>query len=80
VIWSLFVGALALLSIFIAYLRSQPRFQHLPTSTQPQPLRGYYGERAPTRASCSTISSLGAKGMYDRWLVARFSIAFVTMR
>jgi hypothetical protein len=79
VIWSLFVGALVLLSIFIAYLRSQPRFQHLPTSAQPQPPRGYYGERAPTTAS-SVNSSLGARGMYDRWLIARFSIAFVIMR
>ncbi|KAI9172658.1 hypothetical protein HJFPF1_02167 [Paramyrothecium foliicola] len=67
-IWSIGLGSLALLLVFIRYVYSQRKFK-----------RSSLMKVDVSNTSSGSQSSHRQRSMYDRWLIIRFTIAFVIM-
>ncbi|CAJ2509224.1 Uu.00g142500.m01.CDS01 [Anthostomella pinea] len=80
--FSLGLGSLLLLAILVRYIHSRRKLRRFSSSdgysTDPESSQGAGRRARGVRSSWSTRSS-STKGIYDRWLLTRFTIGFVLL-
>lgn len=84
---SLAIGSGLMIAVTIRYIQSRqkftqwspPNFNSNTSGSEAGTGGSLSGTQSSSRPSNNKATSMGRKGLYDRWLMVRFTIAFVLL-